>query len=806
MILRRLRLHPFGFFADRQVSFAPGLNIVLGPNEAGKSTLFAAVKSSFLRTKLSKPKLEQHIGRYMPISGGDVVRVELELQAAGGTWLLRRRWGASPASELVLPAGGSLVDDDAISAKLESILPAKQGTFWKVLMTGQAELAATLAVLKKDASDALADLADILRTAVLEAGGVSVDRFLSRLAELGRDAFSHWDSDRGGPEKGRGIENPWQKEVGTILAAWYAAQRTAAEQKAALAWEKELDDVNGRIRAAAAAAVASEAFVADHRAAAADAAERRRWEAELRSVRLELDSWRKIAAEWPKAKDRIEKLKGELAGLDAAQASLAQEKDQAQREEQGRVLRMKHERVMRSALAVQEAGRKLVEVPPLEKSSLEELRLAVRKLDALAAAAEAGRLSVTVAGRNTVKIGVQEDFRPERTRTLSPDEVLRLTASGRLRILHPDLEIEVRSGDTGFEEKAEKAESARRAVELLLKKLAVSDLPEAETRAAAFAQLSAELTAAQRHLAEELEGELQADLEAKVAALGPSLPGRPLAVVAAELADAAARKDGVRRELDELSRRTAEWEAAYGTPSAVLERLGRGLNQEKELGGAISRSAPLPPGFADAAVFLRAYESAQAQAASSVEKRTALLREKLVLENRGPKESAEALAARLREAEEELQGQLRRGQALKRIADAAESLLSSSDAAVSAGMRAPLEKMIGEMTGGRHVGVRMEGALPSGLAGPDGGAMSWELLSAGTKDSLALALRLAMASWFLGDADGFLMMDDPLVDMDPARQKAAAAALSSFAASRQLILFTCHPSTAALFAGNLISL
>ena len=442
----------------------------------------------------------------------------------------------------------------------------------------------------------------------------------------------------------------------------------------------------------------------------------------------------------------------------------------------------------------------------MERGSLEEIRLTSRKLDALAAAVEAGRLSITVAGRNEVKIVVQEDFRPERSRTLSPDEVLRFAASGRLRLVHPDFEIEVRSGDTGFDEKAEKAEAARRALDALLKKHGVNDLPEAEARAAAFAPLAAELDAARKTLAEELEGESQAQLEARVAALGPSLPGRQLAVIAAELAEAGARREGVRRELEELRRRTAEWEASYGTPDAVLERLGRGMAQEKQLAGAISRSAPLPQGFADAESFIRAYESAQGQAASSVEKRTQLLREKLVLENRAPKESAEDLGASLKEAEQEFQGQLRHGQALRRIGEAAESLLKGSDAAVSAGMRAPLEKMIGDITGGRHVGVRMEGALPSGLAGSDGASISWELLSAGTKDALALALRLAMASYFLGDADGFLMMDDPLVDMDPARQKAAAAAISSFAESRQLILFTCNPATAALFAGNLISL
>jgi len=35
VIVRRLRVHPFGFFADREITFQPGLNVILGPNEAG---------------------------------------------------------------------------------------------------------------------------------------------------------------------------------------------------------------------------------------------------------------------------------------------------------------------------------------------------------------------------------------------------------------------------------------------------------------------------------------------------------------------------------------------------------------------------------------------------------------------------------------------------------------------------------------------------------------------------------------------------------------------------------------------------
>ena len=46
MRLRSLRVDGFGRLADRTFEFGPGLNVVVGRNEAGKSTLAAALVAS----------------------------------------------------------------------------------------------------------------------------------------------------------------------------------------------------------------------------------------------------------------------------------------------------------------------------------------------------------------------------------------------------------------------------------------------------------------------------------------------------------------------------------------------------------------------------------------------------------------------------------------------------------------------------------------------------------------------------------------------------------------------------------------
>ena len=206
MIVTRLRVHPFGFFSDREIRFTPGLNVVLGPNEAGKSTIFSAIRSSLLRTRLRKPEFDKLMARHLPAGGGDMARLELEFTTSEGRWALRRQWGAGAGSELRLPGGGVLADDERIREMLQSALPVRQGTFWKVLMTGQAELSRTVESLRADGGGAVSDLADMLRRTVLETGGISVDEFRALLADRMRESFQRWDDRSQGPEGGRGLE------------------------------------------------------------------------------------------------------------------------------------------------------------------------------------------------------------------------------------------------------------------------------------------------------------------------------------------------------------------------------------------------------------------------------------------------------------------------------------------------------------------------------------------------------------------------------------------------------------------------
>ncbi|MCL2502999.1 MAG: AAA family ATPase [Coriobacteriia bacterium] len=102
------------------------------------------------------------------------------------------------------------------------------------------------------------------------------------------------------------------------------------------------------------------------------------------------------------------------------------------------------------------------------------------------------------------------------------------------------------------------------------------------------------------------------------------------------------------------------------------------------------------------------------------------------------------------------------------------------------------------MTEGRYsdLRVRIDGKEISAVA-HDGAVRSTRELSRGTAEQLYLALRVGL----IGSLGGLgrslpILMDDVVVNFDPARRAEAAAAIAALASERQVLFFTCHPNIA----------
>ena len=155
MILRSIQLHPFAGVTDGRFRFEPGMNVVLGPNEAGKSTLVRALQAVlFESTRFTKTHWTKELQQYVPRSGGDNFRVELECDADSKTYRITKSWGPDSRSELVLPSGDSVTDPTDVDTQLAEVLTLKPGTWRNILIAPQAALPGTLTAVTPDGNEA----------------------------------------------------------------------------------------------------------------------------------------------------------------------------------------------------------------------------------------------------------------------------------------------------------------------------------------------------------------------------------------------------------------------------------------------------------------------------------------------------------------------------------------------------------------------------------------------------------------------------------------------------------------------------
>jgi exonuclease SbcC len=806
MIITRLKINPFGCFSKEELKFKEGLNVILGPNEAGKSTAFSAIQKVLLTpVKLTKPEFKREIERFIPL-GGDTIHVELFFAYDGKLYTIKRTWGGTKSAELRLPDGSLVTDEKEIIEQLTEILPTQPGTFKSVLMTYQSGLSRTIEELKKDYPETVLTLGDILRKAILETDGVSIDRFKDSIQRLYNNYYSRWDVKKQYPEKNRGIENPWQKEIGYVLQAFYGKESIRISLEQARRFEEELDKSNQQINECLKKISELDQYLQKNKKPVEDARERGRLNAELKARVTTSEILTKVNCDWPVRESKIEELKKGISALDEDLKRLEKEKMAAEIVERNKEVREKYKRVHQKKVALDEAMRKLKTVKKLTKADFEDLRNAFLEVEKIEAEISAGRLSLQLKAKKEFTLSIQKDFDRSYEQDITPDAPIIIEAGGILKLKHPDWQMNITSGEGNINQLIENYANTEKKYKDLLEKHQINNFEEATETSKTYEKYENEVTKAKEFLDNELNSESYEALELKVKEMGQEKETAPLTKIIERLTKVQYEMGSLKKELEEHEKAIADYREKYNDKTQLLLSLAEEVRQEKELENKISNLALLPEGIDDVGIFINSYDTAKKNLDKEKDGLNALKLKKAEVEIHGPNASAEEIEKQLTEAEEQFNRVIKKGEAIVKIKDLTETLLLGMDSETHVGLKKDLEHYVSIMTGKKYERVNIEEKLPHGFIRKDGKVLSCELLSIGTKDVLSLALRLSMANYFLKEANGFLIMDDPLVDLDPERQKKAAEVLKEYAKQKQVLIFTCHPSHAELLGGHQIKL
>ncbi len=119
MILKRIALRDFRRFANFETSFAPGLNVILGNNEEGKSTLREAITLALFQDPRTTRGEVLGLKRW---GASEQFAIDLEFEADGRTYLLIKDFQSKTAQLKDLRTGETRQDARAIESQVKQML------------------------------------------------------------------------------------------------------------------------------------------------------------------------------------------------------------------------------------------------------------------------------------------------------------------------------------------------------------------------------------------------------------------------------------------------------------------------------------------------------------------------------------------------------------------------------------------------------------------------------------------------------------------------------------------------------------
>ncbi len=825
---------------------APDLNLVVGPNESGKSRLFEALRYALFERYKGESEEKKRLRSW---DGSESPRVLVEFEAEGKNWRVEKRF-LKGASAKLQGAGATWIDDDA-ERELRRLWGTKEVKgrkdvdqfmgLWPLLWVeqGKAGQAPNPAVNE----DARTRLRDALATEVNEiAEGPRGQRLRARATAERDRYFTVTGKETGDLARARRQDEDARAALGRTQAQRDAA-RTASDELARI--EDAIREAEPKIALQRGLTVEARGKVAEGKRRAASVEHRR---LEVSALRARVDTLERQKADH----DALERDLLELERKDTEQAAaraalderraavtarveaVARDVEDAERAEQA--ARAAHVRasararlgdaqsmVARLGAAIDVARERSEQARRLGEE-LASLRIGAKEMKELQGAKEEHiRASAALeASSARVRIRALADLVVDGTALEKGAERRHNLDEPSSILIEGVAEIHVSPAGTELHRLRDRERDARERLELLLTVLGAPSFALAEEGHHRRIEVEAERAqlVSPAQSVESIEEELRS-ARAELTLLGPDDPEvPPLSVAERGLALRVETTREARRTRDALERQQVELghEAAMNRRLATEREERRTAMIAKRSGwpkkDAIEQSlAEASRAWASAdALFREAEREARLDAAGETElerleralgQLESQLRDKqdrrialaTTVEHAGAEgihEEVQRLSAELEVAARDLGWVERRAAAARTLFDA----LVLAEKEVQERLIAPVREKVAPYLAGLMPGVRLSMDDDWRVKGLEGATYeeAFESLSFGAQEQVSLVVRLAIAE-VLGQNESLpMVLDDCLVNTDRERQEDMLRILFRASKKQQILLFSCHES------------
>jgi exonuclease SbcC len=802
MILRKLTLCPFAGFTHREVEFQLGLNVILGENEAGKSTLVRALKASlFEPTNLGKRDLEKFAHAYFPKGIADQAKTILVFESGNITYTLEKIWGAGKSSKLTSSEGASLNDDSAVQVKLNELLVLHRGSWEEVLFADQQKMSYTVDSIQKNKDN-------INRIPTLEGLGGGLDGdlpaqdLLSSLQSLMTEYKLLWDFTARGPKDNKGIQNPWQRGLGFILKAYYEAEKVRAQFNSLKELEVELDNTSTLIKNNNTDLKERKASIDAMKLQQQNVLQQQELSNQKNMLEGQLAAMKSVMNDWPTKNAAQPLLEKNIKAITDRITNLELESKNAQRRNEGASTVDRYRQLQEILTSVEEIKTRLASngnIDPVDVKQVLEHRQALTQ-DHLELKAQ--KLEAEIHSSSEITIQTAQGSSPIEKIGMKAGETKQIEASGKVSFEWNGVKISVKSALKPVDDIVDSIEIHEEAIASILDKYGLKSLAE-------FDQVL-QKNKADNDLLNECRSNFSGiTKEAKksyeqIKEQAEELLAIPSTRSLDEIQTA------YRTESSALSEATVEfngnkdqielWEKTYIDLGYLSAGYSKTQTTYDNLIEQINAIPPLPDGFENAADYIQQLNELIEVQESQTESNNHLINHLTRIQTQLDNFDTDALSleTQLESLQSKFERKLQEYKALELAERKLKEIIEHNPHNPFADFETETASLFASLTGNRYTEILREGEAPVAVKN-NNNEIPTDLLSGGTAASLGLAVRLAYAKLYLKNLDGFFVLDDPFTEMDEERRLLATQTLTQFAAEKQTFFFTCHPVHAQSF-------
>ncbi len=807
MVINKINITSFAGLNNFHANLMQGINVIVGPNESGKTTIFNAIKTCLLVPAKLTNTQQQKIAKFFPVNSGNTIEVSINIKNGTEDIELTRKWGSNPMEYIVFNNGNKIEGKDAVEDFLINVLPANKGTMNYVLLTYQSGLQNFLKNYAEnkngDINNTLSELGNILRNSLLQTDNVSVDIFKQNLNKMYNEYYEKWDIEKQIPETTQ-KNTRYQKGLGSIATAFYKLEDIKIMLDNAMQIENDYEKAVKELSEVLSEYNEKKEFINKYEPLIEKYRQNQIHKTELENVNSTIEKLDNVSVDWIEKETQIKQIqKSEIPRLEKELEKLRIKEKKAREYAKLRELKKLYDNATEKQKDYLSKKELLENATDIDKKELEHAKKCMTNIKSNERFLSVGNINVSFEAKEKTGITFKQGDETIQSIEMNAGDKKDFKDISKINIQSKGFVFNASSSKIDFDKINAEIVKSKNELNAFYKKYKVDNVEQGEEKFSEYQQRQSDCNYAKKGF-DEIRGEYDLkelkqrlrDFESKAT--------DSVEEIIKELSSYENELKNKMNEAEKLQVIINGYVAEYDTKQGVITKRNDKEFKKQDLIQKIKSNETKDTENIEQ--IKNTFENNNKRIKQLEIRRLELEKNKSALEAKLPEESSEQIQEELKYAKKEFENVIRRGKAVLKVKTVADKLITDFDQSTYSGIQERVKHYVSVITNKRYNDISIEKSVPSGLVNQTGNTLDLPRLSEGTKDALALATHLSMAEYFLKQAGGIFVIDDPLVNMDEKRIEFAVEAIKEFARKNQTLIFTCNEKTAALFEGNEIKL